>query len=141
MATVDEVALVRAYADEPTQDNWTDAALSDLIDGSSVEEATSRVWTEKMARYSKLVDVSEAGASRKMSQAYDHAKEMAAYWAGVVAEGSGSASYSWRSSSKLEPVACSMTSIVADALENALVSRNSARVTSGPYSSCKKATK
>lgn len=86
MATSEHVSLVRAYTDEPTEDAWTDAALGALIDELGVDSATSRVWAEKQARYSKLVDVSEAGASRKMSQAFDQATKMAAYWR-TIAEG------------------------------------------------------
>lgn len=92
MATAAEVAEVRQYTDEPTEAVWTDVELSALVDElGSVEAATSRVWREKVARYSRLVDVSEAGASRKMSQAFSHAKAMAEHWGSVVAlSGSGS---------------------------------------------------
>lgn len=90
MATSEQVSLVRAYTDEPTEDNWTDVQLSALIDELGVDSATSRVWSEKQARYSKLVDVSEAGASRKMSQAFDQATKMAAYWR-AIADGDDSA--------------------------------------------------
>lgn len=89
MASSDQIALVRLYADEPTQDNWTDAQLNLLIDEGSVESATAAVWREKQARFSSLVDVSEAGASRKMSQAFDNAQKMAAYWLGVAGGRSG----------------------------------------------------
>ena len=87
MATAEQIALTRAYTDEPDESNWTDVELGALIDDvGSVESAAARVWVEKQARYSKLVDVAEAGASRKMSQAYEHAKEMAAHWLSISGE-------------------------------------------------------
>jgi len=86
MATSEQVSLVRAYTGEPTEETWTDVALGALIDELGADSTTARVWREKQARYSKLVDVSEAGASRKMSQAFDHAKTMTAYWATVAGE-------------------------------------------------------
>ena len=86
MATSEQVSLVRAYTGEPTEDTWTDVALGALIDELGIDSTTARVWREKQARYSKLVDVSEAGASRKMSQAFDHAKTMAAHWETIAGE-------------------------------------------------------
>lgn len=88
MATSDDVALVRTYTDEDTEDNWTDAQLGVLIDDLGVDSATARVWREKAARYSRLVDVTEAGASRKMSQAFAHAQALAERW-DAIASASG----------------------------------------------------
>lgn len=86
MAEAEQISLVRAYTGEETEDNWTDAQLGTLVDELGVEAATARVWREKAARYSRLVDVAEAGASRKMSQAFDHATTMAARWDAIAAE-------------------------------------------------------
>lgn len=84
MATPEDIALVRLFADEPTQDNWDDATISSSIDDVGVDSTVLTIWREKQARFSKLVDVSEAGASRKMSQAFAHAEKMSAYWSGIV---------------------------------------------------------
>lgn len=86
MADQEDIDLLRTYVDEPTVDNWTDEALSGLIDEIGLESAAARIWRQKQARFSKLVDVTEAGASRKMSQAFAHAQKMSEYWAGVAGE-------------------------------------------------------
>ena len=86
MAEAEHIALVRTYTDETTDEHWDDTALGALIDELGIEGATARVWRAKQARYSRLVDVSEAGAARKMSQAFEHAKEMAARWDAIVAD-------------------------------------------------------
>lgn len=85
MAEAEHIALVRTYTDETTNEHWDDTALGALIDELGIEGATARVWQAKQARYSRLVDVSEAGAQRRMSQAFDHAKEMAEQWTAIAA--------------------------------------------------------
>lgn len=80
MATAAQIQLVRKYTNEPTQDDWTDQEISDLVDELGVSGATAQIWEEKAAEATELVDVKEAGASRSMSQAFEHAKKMAAYW-------------------------------------------------------------
>ena len=76
MATT--VTVLRRLIDEPTTDVYADAELQarlDAVAGDGTLVARD-VWAEKMAAASSLVDISEGGSQRKMSQAYDHAKAM-----------------------------------------------------------------
>lgn len=80
MATAGEIADVRLNTDEPTPAIYTDVAIGALVDVTSVALASGAIWAQKAAAYAKLVDVSEAGASRKQSDLFDHAMKMAAHW-------------------------------------------------------------
>lgn len=68
-----------------------DQALAETI-ALSVDEDTSinldraaaRVWREKAAEFSSLVDISESGSSRKMSDLYKSALAMASMYDGRV---------------------------------------------------------
>lgn len=81
MATEEQVASVRRMADEPGTDTYTDSALSALVDSTgSAEAAAARVWQEKAGRFASLVNTSESGSSRSMSQLHTNALNMAAYW-------------------------------------------------------------
>lgn len=69
MATPEDIASVRRMADEPTTDTYTDDALSAILAREgSVRAAVYAVWQEKAAKYSRLVDTSESGSSRRNSQ-------------------------------------------------------------------------
>jgi hypothetical protein len=83
VATASEITEVRENTAEPTTVNYSDVYVSALIDVSSVAFASGTIWRRKAAKYAELVDVSEAGASRKMSDLFEHALKMAAYWEGV----------------------------------------------------------
>lgn len=85
MAT--DVVLLRRLVDEPTEDTYSDADLADRLTdaGESINTAALVLWKEKMIAASGFVDVSEGGSSRKMSQAYDHAKEMVAFFEREIA--------------------------------------------------------
>lgn len=81
MATASEVSLVRDYTDEPMPGSpYTDEYLGAFIDASSVLLASGSIWRIKAAKYAELVSVSEAGASRAMSDLFKHAQEMAAHY-------------------------------------------------------------
>lgn len=85
MATSDEIALLRAAIGEPDDSNgWTDEKLGDLIDSlTTVNAAALNVWQSKAASFSSLVDVSESGSSRSMSQLFKNAQAMATYYGGL----------------------------------------------------------
>lgn len=72
MATPEQVAQLRLEIAEP--DNvapYADEFLSALIDeASSVNSAARVVWRGKAATAAHLVDISEGGSSRKMSDVY-----------------------------------------------------------------------
>ncbi len=78
MASDDELAALRRAADVPDTDTvYTDVLLIPLIDSLGVNGAAAVIWREKAGRYASMVNVTEAGSSRSMSDLYAHAKEMA----------------------------------------------------------------
>lgn len=83
MATADQIAQVRLYVNEPDDvDPYQDVDIAALIDSlGSVEMASSAIWTQKASSYAELVDVTEAGASRKMSDLHKNALAMSRYFA------------------------------------------------------------
>lgn len=83
MATAEQIAELRRKISEPDTTTYTDQALSDLIDAASddVNLVASGIWEEKAALYSEMVDISEAGSSRKNSQLSKNALEQARYYA------------------------------------------------------------
>jgi hypothetical protein len=59
------------WGDSTYEDGYFDRFLDDT--GGDVNGAAALVWQEKAASYSKLVDTTEAGSSRKNSQLYTNA--------------------------------------------------------------------
>ena len=86
MAAVDYLDDLRDLIDEPNADNWTDDVLVDVlqlytVDGvTDLNRAAADVWTRKAARFSGMVNVTESGSSRSLSQLYDHALSMAKFY-------------------------------------------------------------
>jgi hypothetical protein len=59
--------------------------LASRIDaGTSSAEIASVIWREKAASYADLVDVSESGSSRKLSDLRKGALEQAAYYDSIT---------------------------------------------------------
>lgn len=85
MASADELAALRRAADvTPDDDVYTDALLDSLIDTyGSVAGAASAIWREKAAAYAEMVDTTESGSSRKLSDLHKNALEIAAGFANV----------------------------------------------------------
>ncbi|SRR6266498_2587179 len=82
------LALLRRAIDEPTEDTYSDAELVERLSSADTADIAARdIWAEKMAALSSLVNVSEGGSSRALSQAYDHAKEMWSHYDSLVARG------------------------------------------------------
>lgn len=78
MATPDEIALLRQKIQEPNNaDPYTDDFLSTLIDTYGIDGAAGQVWEVKAASVAKLVDITEGGSSRKMSQVFTQYTELA----------------------------------------------------------------
>lgn len=85
MATEEQVQAVRRMAGEPTTETYTDEAISALFDGKgSAESAAAVIWQEKAGKYAALVNTSESGSSRSMSQLHTNALNMAKYYAALV---------------------------------------------------------
>lgn len=73
MATVEQIAELRLMINQPANvDPWTDDVLGDMIDAASddLSVAAGKVWRAKAASVAHLVDISEGGSSRKMSDLY-----------------------------------------------------------------------
>lgn len=77
MASEAEVARLRRITDLSADDEiYTDTLLGQLIDDLGMESAASTVWKEKAAGLAGLVDTTESGSSRRLSQLYDQALKM-----------------------------------------------------------------
>jgi len=87
MASADELAALRRASDLTDDDEvYTDGLITPLIDSLGVNGAAAVVWREKAGKYSALVNTTEAGSSRSMSDLYQHAKEMAEMYARLADE-------------------------------------------------------
>lgn len=87
MASPEQLAALRKLINEPDDTNgWTDDYLGGLIDGGlTLNAAAGSVWTTKAGQFSTLVDVSESGSSRKLSDLHKNALTMARYYQGADA--------------------------------------------------------
>jgi hypothetical protein len=82
MASADELAALRRATDTTTADAvYTDGLVTPLIDSLGVNGAAAVIWREKAAKYAAMVNTTEAGSSRSMSDLYAHAIEMAEMYA------------------------------------------------------------
>lgn len=88
MATEAQVAELRRKVSEPDQTTYTDEALNALIDeqGGDINLVAAGIWEEKASQFTEMVDISEAGSSRKNSQLMKNATGMAAYYRGLSPE-------------------------------------------------------
>lgn len=81
MATESEILRLRRAADIPEDDPvYTDEVLGALIDEFGFNISARNIWREKASSYAALVDTTESGSSRRMSQLYSQALAMAASW-------------------------------------------------------------
>jgi hypothetical protein len=87
MASADELGALRRATDTTTADPvYTDGLVGPLIDSLGVNGAAAVIWREKAAKYASMVNTTEAGSSRSMSDLYTHAMEMAAMYTRLAAE-------------------------------------------------------
>jgi hypothetical protein len=80
MASVSDIAEVRLNTAEPTGVTYDDVLVGSLIDTHGISGACSRIWDAKAASMQKMVDVTEAGSSLAMSQAFKNAQTLAKSW-------------------------------------------------------------
>jgi len=93
MATVEEIADLRELVNEPDDSGgWTDARLDEYIEETRDEDgatnlnaAAAKVWLSKATTYSTLVNVSESGSSRQMSDLHKNALALHDRFAGQAA--------------------------------------------------------
>lgn len=78
MATAADVTEVRLNTNEETDETFSDDYISALVDAGSVASASAVIWTRKAGAFAELVNVSEAGASRSLSDLHKNALTMAA---------------------------------------------------------------
>ena len=84
MATTAEIAYVRELINEPDASNgWTDERISTFIENNRNADGTinlklpaSDIWGVKAVAFSKMVDITESGSSRKMSQLFENALKL-----------------------------------------------------------------
>lgn len=86
MASDDAVYALRLLIAELGEDSYTQEALSDRIDAADGElnGVAYQIWTEKAAKYSALVDISEGGSSRKNSSLQAQALVMVKHFKGLL---------------------------------------------------------
>lgn len=85
MATEDQILALRQMVNEDEEcGGWDDDKLAAVIDATStLNAAASQVWYLKAGQLATLVDVSESGSSRKLSDLRKNATEMGALYAGM----------------------------------------------------------
>lgn len=71
---------------------FTDDQITDLLSyaANDLDGATLEGWLRKQARYSRLVDVSESGTDRKMSQKFKNASAQVKFWSDFLGGIAGS---------------------------------------------------
>lgn len=86
MAEAADIARLRRLVGEPEDSTaWPDAVLAAIIDDApDLNSAALEVWEAKAAAAASLVDTSESGSSRKMSQLHEQALKMVEYYKGVA---------------------------------------------------------
>lgn len=82
MATPEQLAQFRRMIGELTNAApWDDAYCTQVIDASSsLNAAATRAWEEKAAIYAGMIDTTESGSSRRLSQLQAQALNMAGYY-------------------------------------------------------------
>jgi hypothetical protein len=88
MASPDDIDEVRFMLGPNAEaEGWTDEKIGDMLDaGSSPAQIAQQYWESQMASTATLVDVSESGSSRRMSQVSQNAANLANYWGHVAAQ-------------------------------------------------------
>lgn len=90
MASAEAINALRRMINDVSEpfDYSTEDLNARLDSGLSPDAISATVWREKAAKFSELVDISESGSSRKLSDLRKGALEQAAYYDGLVAEAS-----------------------------------------------------
>lgn len=88
-APQDQIDALRRLIDDPDKTEFSDVDLGLILDGLSgdVNKAASESWSIKASRYSRLVDITESGSSRKLGDLYKNALAMKAIYDGKAEEG------------------------------------------------------
>lgn len=101
MASASDVDDVRLNTNvDEDDDKYPYAVISSYIDVFGVAGASAKIWEQKAAVAAELVDVSEAGASERLSQLQRAAVDQANWWKDKAAEDSGATILAGRARSK-----------------------------------------
>ena len=74
MASDAEIAsLRRATALETNDEVYTDELLGPMLDNIGFDATVKVIWREKAASFAGLVDTTESGSTRRLSQLHDQA--------------------------------------------------------------------
>lgn len=87
-AKVDAVKLnLPAWRLELT--DWSDEKINTVLDSlsSNINSTVRQFWLDRVNTTAPLTDVADVGASRPLSQAYQHAQEMLRYWDQIAGTG------------------------------------------------------
>jgi hypothetical protein len=78
----DDYLRLRRMVGEPDKTVYSDADLELALQDAAGDfpAAAASIWREKAAGYAELVDISEAGSSRKNSDLYNRALTQASYF-------------------------------------------------------------
>lgn len=87
MATQEQINELRRMTSEPDEANYSDTTLAEIIDnnGGDLNISAASIWQEKASTYSEMVDITEAGSSRKNSQLMNNALTMARHYSEAAA--------------------------------------------------------
>lgn len=86
MASEADVKEVKALLDG-IEEPWDEAKIGQTLDAvGSVAKTMRAFWSAKVNATYQLLDISESGSSRSMSNIYRNAMEQRTYWDGKVAE-------------------------------------------------------
>lgn len=97
MADQSKIDLVKAnlpsWREEVTPD-WDDTMIGSLLDvhAGNVNKVVRQFWLQRVNDTAALTDVADVGASRPLSQLYQHAQEMLRYWDKLSGEGATASS-------------------------------------------------
>jgi hypothetical protein len=88
MASAAEIlAVAETLGPTAGSEGWDEIKIGAMLDsGMSPKAVSLSYWEFRMSRTSSLVDVSESGSSRKLSDVFTNAANMAKYWRDKIAE-------------------------------------------------------
>lgn len=94
MADNDVYTNLRRMTGEVDSDTYTNVDLEMFLERAAgdLNIAAALIWGEKASAYADLVDISEAGSSRKNSDLFKHSKEQQTYFEGLSGSGTAGAS-------------------------------------------------
>jgi hypothetical protein len=78
VATSGDITTVRQQTDELTETTFSNVVVGALVDELGVAGASAEIWRRKAAKFSSMVNVSEAGASHSFGDLAKNALLMAA---------------------------------------------------------------